>query len=368
MRFLLLLTLLAGLGACADRSQSPTTPSALNIGTSHTVFAATTREETTGGQFGFERANKLSLLELTVSIPPSHTPGELEFSYANPDPETQFVMAGRHKFESASAFQAKINVALAKLPREHKEITVFIHGYNATQAETAFRAAQLATDVEQPGVTIIYSWPSQGKALGYVYDNDSMLFARDGLEQLIRSLDQTDANRVIVVAHSLGSALLMETLRQIDLQSPGSAANLVGGVILISPDLDIKVFRGQMEHLHKVPDPFIVFVSKKDAALNISSKLRGRGRTRLGNIENIEEIRDLPIEIVDTTAFSKDAGSSHFVPATSPAMIAMMNKPKAINDTFDSENRTFENIIRGNVIDGGIATRLVLTPGIDGAE
>lgn len=351
-----------GVGACVDRSQSPTTSAALNIGTNRTVFAATNREETSGGQFGFERSDQLSLLELTVSIPPSHTPGELEFGYANPDPETQFVMAARHKFKSVGAFQTRIRSALAKLPPKQREVTIFIHGYNSTLAETAFRAAQLANDVGQTGLSVIYSWPSQGKALGYVYDNDSMLFARDGLEQLIRDLNKTGARRVIVFAHSLGSALLMETLRQIDIQKPGSAARLVGGVILISPDLDVDVFRGQMSHLHEVPQPFIIFVSKKDSALNISSKLRGRGRDRLGNIENVEDIGDLPIDVVDTTAFSKDAGSSHFIPATSPALLAMLKNASAVSETFGSEDRTIENLINGSTITGGRASQIVLIP------
>ncbi|MFT4959405.1 MAG: esterase/lipase superfamily enzyme [Paracoccaceae bacterium] len=370
MRVFWILVLAASLGACVDRTQSPTTPAALTIGSNQTIFVATSREEASDGRFGFERSEQLSLLEYTVSIPPSHTLGGLKFGYGKPDPQTEFVIADRHEFDSSKAFQSRVRKALAKLPPKHREVTVFVHGFNTTQAETAFRAAQLSHDLEQPGLTIIYSWPSQGKALGYVYDNDSMLFARDGLEQLFRGLNATGPIHVNVVAHSLGGALLMETLRQIDIQTPGLAAQLVNSVILISPDLDIEVFRRQMSRLKRAPDPFVIFVSKKDKVLNVSSMLRGKGRVRLGNIDNIEKVSDLPVEIVDTTAFSGDAGSTHFILATSPALIALLNRPQAINDTFYSEDLSLDNFVRGHTVaaGGGKALRVVLSPGIDGSE
>lgn len=369
MRVLLGLALAVNVAACVDRTQSPTVPSALNIGSNQTIFVATSRQEISEGLFGAERADHLSLLEFTVSVPPTHTPGEIEYGYGNPDPQKEFVIAARHEFDSVAAFDSRVRSALRKLAPENRDVTIFIHGYNSTQAETAFRAAQLAHDLKQPGLKFIYSWPSQGKALGYVYDNDSMLFARDGLEQLIRSLNTIGARHVNLVAHSLGSALLMETLRQIDIRQPGSAAQLVDGVILISPDLDIEVFHGQMGRMKKVPEPFVVFVSKKDKMLNISSMLRGKGRVRLGNIDNVDKIDDLPIEIVDTTAFSDDAASSHFVAATSPALIALLSQPQAINRTFYSEDLSLNSFVRDHTVaGGGTAKHLVLEPGIEGAN
>lgn len=360
MRIIWIFILAIGLFGCTDRSKSPTVPAALTIGTNHTVFAATSRQPTRDGQFGFERATELGLLELTVSIPPSHNLGGLEFGYSNPDPETQFVMAARHVFASPAAFKSRLRNALGKLPPAEQEVIIFIHGYNSTQAETAFRAAQLTTDSKASGITMIYSWPSQGKALGYVYDNDSMLFARDGLEQLLHDVVSTRPKRIFLVAHSLGSALLMETLRQIELQKPGWSARELSGVVLISPDLDVQVFRSQISRFAKIPSPFIIFVSKKDAALNLSSKLRGRGRVRLGNINSIDAIADLPIDVLDTTDFSRDALSSHFIPATSPALLTLFANPELLNNTFASERRLLANYLNGTAIKSRGATRTVL--------
>lgn len=366
MRLAWALTVVSILAACTDRSFTPTVPEAAEIGTNYTVFAVSSREPEDNGNFGFRRADDLSLLELTVSIPPGHEPGTLDFGYANPDPNHQFTMAGRKQFSSFDAFQARIAEAMGDLEPGQREVTIFVHGYNATQAETVFRAAQIAKDVEVPGAILVYSWPSKGKPLAYAYDSDSALFARDGLEQLIRRVKSSGAKRVVLVAHSMGSHVAMEAIRQIDIKNPGWVARNLGGVILVSPDLDVQVFRTQMNRLAKVPKPFVVFVSEKDKALNISSRLRGNHDSqRLGNISSIELIRDLPIEVVDTTAFAKNAGSTHFIPATSPALLAMLSDARALNRTFGPDRPSIELLLTGVDLQNEGATEVVLAQNRD---
>lgn len=321
---------------CTDRSISPVTPDALLVGTPKTIFAATNREELPDGSFGPERSDTYSLLELTVSIPPNHKPGTLEFSYANPDPKTQFTLATRHKFEDPADFDQRIREELNKLAPTEREVSVFVHGFNSTQTETAFRAAQLTHDIETPGLTVIYSWPSLGSPLGYAYDGDSILFARDGLENLLRHLRRAGAENIILTAHSMGSVLTMETLRQIEIKTPDWSQENLGGVVLMSPDLDLDVFRSQMRRFENVPQPFVVFVSSKDTVLNISQRLRGtHSRERLGNLASVDAISDLPIEIFDTTDFSDDAGSGHFVTATSPALLSLLNQAALTREAFE---------------------------------
>lgn len=335
LRFAAAMSLCLALG-CTDRSFTPVMPEALDVGTAKTIFAATNRAELPDGSFGPERSAAYNLLELTVSIPPNHTPGNLEFGYAEPDPTIQFTLAGRHKFDQPSDFNLRLQEELSKLAPTEREVTVFVHGFNSTQTETAFRAAQLTHDIKTPGVTVIYSWPSLGSPLGYAYDGDSVLFARDGLEQLLRHLQQAGAQRIVLAAHSMGSALTMETLRQIEIKSPNWSHQNLGGVILMSPDLDLDVFRSQMNRFDKVPQPFVVFVSRKDTILNISQRIRGtHSRERLGNLASVDAISDLPIEIFDTTAFSDDAASGHFVTATSPALLSLLNRAAATRDAFE---------------------------------
>lgn len=349
------------LSACTDRSHTPVVPDALEVGTPFTVFAATTRAKNPDGSFGYGRSDVLRRLELTVSIPPSHTPGNLKSAYANPNPKTQFTMAERKEFKTQADFHSRIRQTMGSGPEQ--EVTVFIHGYNSTQAETAFRAAQLSSDIQLPGALVIYSWPSRAKPLGYAYDIDSALFARDGLEQLLFELRASGTKRILLVAHSMGSLVMMETLRQIDLQRPGWVADNIGGILLMSPDLDVELFRRQMKSLSRIPEPFVIFVSGRDRLLNLSARLRGTtDRERLGTIRDTDEIADLPVEIVDTTAFSKGAGSSHFIAGSSPALIALLSKAKALNDTFHPEDDLLASLLPGATTQQNGAAVLTLPP------
>ena len=71
---------------------------------------------------------------------------------------------------------------------------------------------------------------------------------------------------------------------------------------------------------------------------------------------------DLPIEIIDTTAFSKNAESTHFVAGTSPALIAMLNDMQSLNETFGPDQRGFEFLIPTELTNNLGTTRVTLLP------
>ncbi|WP_209506866.1 MULTISPECIES: alpha/beta fold hydrolase [unclassified Ruegeria] len=355
LRFLIFILCLVLLAACVDRTVSETLPSALEIGTPETVFAATTRAREPDGAYGFRRAERLQFLETTVSIPPRRSPGSLKFSYANPDPRKQFVLAEINQLSGPQQLKDRLIGA--------DEVTIFVHGYNSTQTETLFRAAQLSHDIGIPGQILVYSWPSRATGYGYAYDLDSMLFARDGLEETIRLLKSMGIRRVALVAHSMGGALAMEMIRQTELKQPGWAKRNLEGLILISPDLDVDVFRSQMNSIKNPPDPFVLMVSKKDKVLNVSGRLRGTADgERLGNIGSAEKLSEYPIEIVDTTAFNGDAESSHFVAATSPALLTILRSVRRVSETFGREDRRgIDILVPPNQRNPVGATEIVLT-------
>ncbi|MEX0337652.1 MAG: alpha/beta hydrolase [Arenibacterium sp.] len=344
----LILVCLLFVAGCGDRSFTPVVPEAVNVGKPITVFAGSSRLPETNGNFGFQRSERLRHLETVVTVPPSHELGDLRFGYANPNPERQFTLAAQSEFESPDAFKARLRAALAELPPDRREITVFVHGYNSTQSEAIFRAAQLKHDIQVPVLLLTYSWPSRGRALPYAYDTDRILFARVGMAQLLRQVTDVGADRVLVVAHSMGGAVTMETLRQMDLKSPGWAARALSSIVLISPDLDVDVFRSQMARLSGLPNPFVIFVSRRDGILRLSSRIRGTSPdNRLGSIDDIERIMDLPIEVIDATAFADNAGSPHFIAATSPALISMIRQARAVSEMFDTDETSLAAVLTG---------------------
>lgn len=357
----LFVVLCFGLVGCVDRSVVEIVPEAVDIGTPQTVFAATTRESETNGNFGADRSEVLSLLEMTITIPPKHQTGRIEYGYANPNPETQFTLADSQTFSTVSAFQEQVRRTISRHPRGSREATLYVHGFNTTLTEAAFRSAQLAHDLDLPGVQMIYSWPSLGSPLGYAYDGDSTLFARDGLERVLRNIRNSGAERIVIVAHSMGSVLVMEALRQIEIADPGWSSRSVSGVVLISPDLDVDLFRAQMSRISNPPQPFIVFISRKDKLLSLSQRLRGtHSRARLGNIGSIEAIADLPINIIDTTEFNSDAQSSHFVAGSSPTLIKMLNDANQMAEFSGHDRAAVETLLPGIAVHYSSATELTL--------
>ncbi|MEP5631286.1 MAG: alpha/beta fold hydrolase [Tateyamaria sp.] len=332
MRWFAFILVLAAAG-CSDRTAAPIVPDALNFGLNKTVFIGTTRDRNEAGEFGIERSTHLHLLQATVSIPPNRDLGSVSDGFDSPNPKRDFAIAELTQFETTSAFANSLRSEIDNRAVNNREVTVFVHGFNNSFADSAFRMAQLAHDLELPGAHVSYAWPSRGNPLGYEYDRDSALFARDGLAELLESVRAAGRPNLIVVAHSMGSALVMETFRQLEIAQPGWVGENVRGVILMSPDINIDVFRNQFSRIKNVPDPFVVVVSRKDAVLRVSSRLRGQ-KTQLGNISNAEEVADLPITILDVSEFSDLRSGNHFVAAGSPALIQLLRRSSELDREF----------------------------------
>ncbi|MBT8153611.1 alpha/beta fold hydrolase [Epibacterium ulvae] len=348
------------LSACAhDRGAAPIIPAAAGVGQQEMIFGATSRKAE-GSGFGSERSATLSLLEMEISIPPERERGTLNLGGADPDPRTDFVISAQTLHDEGS-FRRRIKSHLNKIPAYQREVTIFVHGFNNTHAEAAFRTAQLKRDIEIPGATIFYSWPSRGATLGYAYDEDSALFARDGLENLLRATHNATGLPVIIVAHSLGSQLTMEALRQIEISSPGWSKRNLSGVILMSPDLDVDLFKSQIARFQSVPQPFVIFANSRDRALGISQRIRGTNtRARLGNISSLEQLSDLPVQVVDTSNLKRSRDLNHFPAANSPTLIALLRRLRDQADAQERRRIELARLLPGDVSQLGGAVRVEL--------
>jgi esterase/lipase superfamily enzyme len=331
LRFLIIFVML--LSACADRVASPVVPAALDIGTIRNVFVGTTRAEDPPGTFSIKRSSNLSLLQVKVSIPPDHKFGKISDGLDKPKPDRDFVIAQRHDFGTPDQFRNALNLEIKKVNAPEREVTVFVHGFNNSFADSVFRVAQMANDLKLPGSFVSYAWPSRGNPLGYQYDADSALFARDGLQELLYNVQRAGTERIILVAHSMGSALLMETMRQIEIAQPGWTSRNIAGVVLLSPDLNVDVFRSQVRAFEKLPQPFLIFVSKRDIVLKLSARMRGE-KVQLGNLSSIADLGDMPVQVIDVSAFEDRQSGDHFVTAGSPALGALLSNIGRLDSGF----------------------------------
>lgn len=347
--------------SCSPRGFIRLAPEAMAIGTQRSVFIGTTRGQDETGAFDGSRVDELHFARYDVSVPPDRKSGEIKWPRKNgrSDPRTDFLTTREEAFDSEAAFRGELSTALR---RNGDEAVIFVHGFNNTFSEGLYRIAQMSHDLDLPGVVVHYSWPSAAQPLGYAYDRDSALFARDGLENLIKEVDRAGGKRVILLAHSMGSALLMETLRQMAIRGDTKSLSRIKGVVLISPDIDVDVFRAQANAIVPLPQPFVIFSSERDRILKLSARLTGQS-DRLGTLRDLSRVADLPVTFLDTAAFS--SGSGHFNLGNSPSLLRLLDGILSIDASLDSDRAGRTGLLPGAVLTVQNATQIILRPVAD---
>ena len=353
MRKLLFLVLF--LTACAPRGVITYLPG--DGGTLHSFLVGTTRGFNEEGRPTGGRHQEMRFGRLDISVPPAHELGEVEWPRGTPDPDRHFLTRNFAEYD-ARGFRAEVRREMALRPPEHRGVALFVHGYNTTFAEGLYRFTQVVHDTNMPEVAVHYSWPSAGNPLGYGYDRDSMLFARDGLEQMMAEIAQA-GGKITLVGHSMGSLLIMEALRQIAIRDRSFLDRHIEGVILISPDVDIELFRQQAFRIGELPQPFVIFSSSEDNILRLSAALTGR-RDRLGNIEDVRELSDLKVTVLDVSAFT-DAYSNHSTALASPSFLRLMNSLPILDRAFADDPAASIGLLPGTVLVVQSVTEVVIT-------
>jgi esterase/lipase superfamily enzyme len=364
LRFGRVLLVTLTLASCAPRGAIVLDPAAGGVGTLENVFVGTTRSVGTAAEdgFGSDRHPQLRFARLDVSVPPDRKAGNITWTRrgAQPDPRTDFLTTSQQVYADGSGFRADLARRLARMPKGNREAVVFVHGFNNTFAEGVYRMAQLGHDLKMEGAAVHYSWPSRAHPLAYVYDRESALFARDGLETLLTEVDRAGADRILLVGHSLGSLVLMEAMRQMKIGGRDRVLGQIGGVILLSPDLDIDVFRAEAQRIGPLPQPFVIFTSRKDRALSVSARLTGRDQRRLGNLDSASSVADLDVTVLDTTAYSE--GTGHFNVGDSPALIALLARIADVEAALSRDRTSRTGLLPGVILTFRNATEIVLSP------
>jgi esterase/lipase superfamily enzyme len=318
------------LAACAPRGAIVIDPEAAKVGAVHRIYVASNRT------FQGRRQEGVSFGRIDVSVPPQRRPGTISYpkSGAKPDPRTDFLVSAHQSFSRPEDFRADLRRAVAARPRDERDVVLFVHGYNNTFAEGLYRFAQIEHDMKLPGVPIHFSWPSRAQPLAYAADRDSVLFSRDGLTRSIALAADSGSGKVILIAHSMGAELMMESLRQLAIAGDRRTLDRIDAVVLLSPDIDVGLFRMQAHAIGRLPQPFIIFTSGRDKALDLSALISAEP-VRLGSLTDARPLADLPVTLVDVGAFS--TGSGHFNVATSPALIQILSQAPKLESVFSGD-------------------------------
>ena len=316
-RFALLLPILF-LAACAgsrpDGGALEVTAAPAPEATEHELLVAATRERAESGpaMFNGERASRLDFADLEISVPPSHRTGNIEWPSPLPgDPKKQFVARSLAYVDGADAFEKRLAARVAALPKGRRAIAVIVHGFNTDFDEAVFRATQIVHDTGFDGVPVLFTWASRGSVFDYVYDRDSATIARDGLEELLRIAAKSGVEDLYVFAHSMGNWATIEALRQAKIAGDGDFGGKLRTVVLAAPDIDVDVFKSEMQVIGRPKYPFVLFSSSDDQALWLSGLIAGE-KPRLGAYtEDKKAIADLGVIVIDLSATEANDSLAH---------------------------------------------------------
>jgi esterase/lipase superfamily enzyme len=278
------------------------------------ILVATNREpaKDSFGSFGAGRSDEMRYLEVAVSIPPNHKPPSIEWAKDRPDPQNSFAVVAR-----TSLTKAQFLVRAREGQRgkgEGASVGLFLHGYNYSYQEALFRLAQMASDSGVGGSPILFDWPSQASLAGYVADKDSVTYSRDDLVELLSDLSKSNV-KTTILAHSMGSWLAMESIRQLSLMGRTRVLADIDQLVLAAPDINIDVLRKQLKVTSRLSNPIVILTSKDDKALALSRRISGSLETA-GTLDvNDPRTKELSkvdnLTIVDISNLPSANGSNH---------------------------------------------------------
>ncbi|MFO7308115.1 MAG: alpha/beta hydrolase [Pseudomonadota bacterium] len=194
-------------------------------------------------------------------------------------------------------------VAALTLAAAGRDVLIYVHGYNQSFEQAAIDAAELSRAIGFSGATVGFSWPSKEGLLDYGYDRESALWSRDAFQDLLEALVRNAMiGRVHIVAHSMGTLLTLETLRQLWAVSgsPDVAARF-GAIVLASPDIDVDLFATSVRRIGPLAKHITVISSVNDRALAVSSRLAG-GVSRVGAADRAV-LEPLGVRIADASEY-----------------------------------------------------------------
>jgi len=266
---------MAGTGARFDAAELTTNP---------TLLVATTRKPVNGARakpwFGPDRAAKLSVARAKLTAP-----ADGRFSLAS---------IGLDDWR-LDAIETVPNIGDLLGPAAGmRDVLLYVHGFNQTFEMAALDAARLSDGIRFRGETMVFSWPSKAKLFDYGYDRESAMWSRDALEQVLSGLITSPAvGRLHIVAHSIGTMLTMEAIRQIYDRHGGVVAERIGTVVFAS------LFLSSIERIGPLASKITVITSTNDRALAVSSWIAG-GISRVGAAEQAD-LKRQGLQVIDAS-------------------------------------------------------------------
>jgi esterase/lipase superfamily enzyme len=279
------------LGGCASLGATGARFDASTLSVDPTLFVATTRKRVNGGRakpwFGPERASTMTVARAKL-VPP----GDGRFTLAA-------VGLDDWRLDEVEPVSGEVSDLLAQAGGG-PDVLIYVHGFKETFETAALDATHLSDGIKFRGQTMVFSWPSKAGLFDYAYDRESAMWSRDDFERVLRSIVTTpSAGRVHIVAHSMGTMLTLESLRQLHARYGDTVVDRIGAVVFAAPDIDMDVFSSAINRIGPLARKIIVIAATNDRALALSGQIAG-GMTRVGAAEKAA-IERLGVRVIDAS-------------------------------------------------------------------
>jgi esterase/lipase superfamily enzyme len=246
---------------------------------------------------------------------------------------------------------------------EQQHVTLFIHGYNNDFEDAANRYEKICRDlygdVEGLGKCVLFTWPSNGSALGYLPDREDARNSAPHLAEVLNALydwlidkqsaaaaDPTKACRAktSILAHSMGNYVLQCAMNYCWTHNNRPLlVSLINQLVMIAADVDNDLFdngdqvsKGEGEGIANLTYRVTALYSPKDDVLGASAGLKHFGKRRLGR-SGFDQHCVLPDNVwgMDCTPlFAAGSGDVHSAYFESPRVYAL------IKDILRGRDRT----------------------------
>nr|WP_249785649.1 MULTISPECIES: alpha/beta fold hydrolase [unclassified Bradyrhizobium] len=278
------------LGGCAGLGATGARYDASSLSVDPTLLVVTTRKPVNGARakpwFGPERAASMTVARAKLTAP-----DESRLSLAS-------VGLENWRLDRIEPVPADAGDLAAQAGGG--DVLIYVHGFKQTFETAVLDAAHLSDGIKFRGRTMAFSWPSKAGLFDYAYDRDSAMWSRDNFERVLSALvSAPGAGRVHIVAHSMGTMLTLESLRQLHGRYGDTVTSKIGAVVFAAPDIDMDVFSSAIQRIGPLAGKITVIASTNDRALALSGQLAG-GMTRVGAAEKAA-IAGLGVRVVDAS-------------------------------------------------------------------
>lgn len=166
--------------------------------------------------------------------------------------------------------------ALCNPPSDSRDILLCVHGYNVSFTEAVSRAAQVAQDIRFPGRTIVFSWPSAGRVLAYLRDEERAARSVDSLSSVLSMVIKDVRPPFLhILSHSMGGRIVLSAVSDI-LRAFRRLDNCC--LVFAAPDVWQREFAHKISSMCNGVSRVTLYASHRDLTMRLSKLLHAGSR------------------------------------------------------------------------------------------